>query len=97
MDLKNNDNSDYKLNLIASQVIREKRIEKGYSLEKVANKLNNIITRQSLYRYENNKTIMKNNILNNQDEYQPTFYNKVQIENLPVKIIGIAKEERTRL
>lgn len=35
--------------------------------------------------------------LNNSDNYQPTFYNKEQIEQLPVKIIGIAREKRTRL
>lgn len=35
--------------------------------------------------------------LNNQDNYQPTFYNKEQVEQLPVKIIGIAREKRTRL
>lgn len=35
--------------------------------------------------------------LNNQDNYLPTFYTKDQIEQLPVKIIGIAREKRTRL
>lgn len=35
--------------------------------------------------------------LNNQDNYLPTFYNKEQIESLPVRIIGIAREKRTRL
>lgn len=35
--------------------------------------------------------------LNNSDNYQPTFYTKEQIESLPVKIIGIAREKRTRL
>lgn len=35
--------------------------------------------------------------LNNSDGYQPTFYSKEQIETLPVKIIGIAREKRTRL
>lgn len=35
--------------------------------------------------------------LNNADNYQPTFYNKEQIEQLPVKIIGIAREKRTKL
>lgn len=50
-----------------------------------------------------NVTITENGItlvplnLNNQDNYQPTFYDKEQIESLPVKIIGIAKEKRTRL
>lgn len=50
-----------------------------------------------------NVTITDNGItltpfnLNNQDNYLPTFYNKEQIEKLPVKIIGIAREKRTRL
>ncbi len=35
--------------------------------------------------------------LNNNDNYLPTFYNKEQVESLPVKVIGIAKEKRTRL
>lgn len=34
---------------------------------------------------------------NNQDGYQATFYSKEEIEKTPVKIIGIAKEKRTRL
>ncbi len=50
-----------------------------------------------------NVTINENGIMliplnpNNQDNYLPTFYNKEQIENLPVRIIGIAREKRTRL
>lgn len=35
--------------------------------------------------------------LNNSDNYQPTFYSNEQIENLPVRIIGIAREKRTRI
>lgn len=35
--------------------------------------------------------------INNKDNYQPTFYDKEQIENLPVRIVGIAREKRTRL
>lgn len=62
MDFDNDDNLDYQLNKIASIVIKEKRQQKGYSLEELANKLNNIVTRQSLYRYENNEARMKNNI-----------------------------------
>lgn len=34
---------------------------------------------------------------NNQDNYQATFYTKEEIEKIPVKIIGVAKEKRTRL
>lgn len=32
--------------------------------------------------------------LNNSDGYKPTFYNKEEIERLPIKIIGISKEIR---
>ena len=35
--------------------------------------------------------------INNSDNYQPTFYSKEQVEKLPVKIVGIAREKRTRL
>ena len=35
--------------------------------------------------------------INNSDGYQPTFYDKEQIKSKPVRIIGIAKEKRTRL
>lgn len=62
MDFDSDENLDYQLNYIASQVIKNKRIKKGYSLEALANKLGNIITRQSLYRYETNEARMKNNI-----------------------------------
>ncbi len=50
-----------------------------------------------------NVTIAENGItlvplnLNNSDNYQPTFYSREQISSLPVKIIGIAREKRTRL
>lgn len=62
MEFENDDNLDYELNKIASNIIKEKRLAKGYSLEELANKLNNIITRQSLFRYENNEARMKNRI-----------------------------------
>lgn len=45
---------------------------------------------------ENGITLVPFN-LNNSDGYQPTFYNKEQIASLPVKIIGIGVEKRTRL
>lgn len=62
MDFNNDDNIDYQLNKIAANIIREKRIKKGYSLEELADKIGNIVTRQSLYRYENNEARMKNSI-----------------------------------
>lgn len=35
--------------------------------------------------------------LENSDGYEPTFYDAEQIKELPVKIVGIAREKRTRL
>lgn len=62
MNFDNDENLDYQLNKIASIVIKEKRAKKGLSLDELANKLDNIITKQSLSRYENNEARMKNTI-----------------------------------
>lgn len=35
--------------------------------------------------------------INNSDGYEPTFYDNNDIQELPVKIVGIAREKRTRL
>lgn len=45
---------------------------------------------------DNGITLVPLNI-NNQDGYAPKFYTKEEVESLPVKIIGVAKEKRTRL
>ena len=50
-----------------------------------------------------NVTILEHGItlvplnLNNSDNYQPTFYNEQQIQDLPVRIIGVAKEIRRNI
>lgn len=35
--------------------------------------------------------------INNSDGYEPTFYDAEDIQKLPVKIVGIAREKRTKL
>lgn len=62
MNFDNDENLDFRLNKIASNVIKEKRLKMGYSLEELSNRLNNIVTRQSLFRYETNEARMKNTI-----------------------------------
>ena len=62
MNFDNDENLDFQLNKIASLVIKELRIKKGYSLEELSNKLNNIVKRQSQFRYESNEERMKKNI-----------------------------------
>ena len=58
----NEENIDYELNKIAANIIKEKRLNKKYSLDDVVNRMDNIITKQSLYRYESNEARMKNGI-----------------------------------
>lgn len=55
-------NIDYLFNEIASKTIKKYREEKGLSLEDVVKKMKNPISRQSLFKYENNLARMKNNI-----------------------------------
>lgn len=93
MNFENDENLDFQLNKIASIIIKEKRIRKGYSLDDVVNKIGNIITKQSLYRYENNEARMKNKIFkkiclaldeNPQDvweEINSKFLNNLQFDN----------------
>ena len=35
--------------------------------------------------------------INNSDGYEPTFYDAEDIQKLPVRIVGIAREKRTKL
>lgn len=55
-------NLDSAFNEVAASVIKKYRIAKQMSLEDVVKKMNNQISRQSLYKYENNLARMKNNI-----------------------------------
>jgi len=59
MNENENENIDVQFNKIASLILKQKRMEKGYSLEDVVNKMHNTITRQSLFKYENNKARIK--------------------------------------
>jgi len=58
------DNIDYKFNEIASKTIKRYREIKGLSLEDVVKKMKKPISRQSLFKYENNLARMKNSTFN---------------------------------
>lgn len=62
VNFDNDENLDYQLNKIASNIIKEKRLNKGYSLEEVVKKMNDTISRQMLFKYENNLARMKNKV-----------------------------------
>lgn len=97
MDFKNDENLDYQLNKIAASVIKEKRLAKGYSLEELSNKLNNIVTRQSLFRYESNEARMKNNIFKKiclaLDEDPTTVWNEINSRLLNNLSLNTTSEE----
>lgn len=47
---------DTDFNIVIGNVLKEKRLEKGWSLLELARKMNNKITRQTLFHYENGET-----------------------------------------
>lgn len=53
------ENLDNKFNQEVGSILKKHRIERGYSLEELAKKLNNTITRQALFKYENNEARIK--------------------------------------
>lgn len=55
-------NIDYLFNEIAAKTIKKYREKLGLSLEEVAKRMKTPISRQSLYKYENNLARMKNTI-----------------------------------
>ena len=53
---------DTDFNLVIGTVLKEKRLEKGWSLLELARKMNNKITRQTLFHYENGETKIRRNM-----------------------------------
>ena len=53
---------DTDFNLIIGKVLKEKRIQKGWSLLELSRKLNNKVSRQTLFHYENGETKIRRNI-----------------------------------
>lgn len=53
---------DTEFNKIIGQTLKEKRIERGWSLLELSRKLNNKVSRQTLFHYENGETKIRRNI-----------------------------------
>lgn len=53
---------DYDYNMIAGKVLKEKRQSKEYSLDTLSNKMNNLVSKQALSRYEKGEARIKNNV-----------------------------------
>lgn len=55
-----NDLLDKEFNRIVGEVLKLKRERKGYSLQELANKIKNKVSRQTLNKYENNLSNIRN-------------------------------------
>lgn len=53
---------DTDFNRVIGDVLKEKRLDKGWSLLELSKKLNNKISRQTLFHYENGETKIRRNI-----------------------------------
>ena len=53
---------DTDFNKVIGDVLKEKRLEKKWSLLELSNRLNNKISRQTLFHYENGDTKIRRNI-----------------------------------
>lgn len=95
------ENLDYELNKIAAQIIRSKRKSKGYTQDEVIEKMDNIITKQSLFRYEQNDARMKNNIFNKiclaLDEDPRDIWEEINKEYLKKIIIDSKESENIQV
>lgn len=53
---------DYDFNMIAGKVLKEKRVAQGLSLDSLSNKMNNLVSKQAISRYEKGEARIKNNV-----------------------------------
>lgn len=53
---------DTDFNKVIGEVLKNKRIEKGWSLLELSRKLQNKVSRQTLFHYENGETKIRRNI-----------------------------------
>lgn len=53
---------DTDFNKVIGETLKKKRLEKGWSLLELSRRLNNKISRQTLFHYENGETKIRRNI-----------------------------------
>lgn len=53
---------DKEFNKIVGEVLKAKRERKGYSLQELSNKMRNKVSRQTLSKYENNTSNIRNGV-----------------------------------
>lgn len=53
---------DTDFNIVIGNVLKEKRIERGWSLLELSRRLNNKVSRQTLFHYENGESKIRRNM-----------------------------------
>lgn len=75
---------DKEYNKIVGQVLKSKRERKGYSLQELSNKMHNKVSRQTLSKYENNDSNIRNGVFlaicEALGEYPPDVFEEISLK-----------------
>lgn len=75
---------DKEFNRIVGEVLKSKRERKGYSLQELSNKMKNKVSRQTLNKYENNLSNIRNgtfvSICEALGEYPPDVFEEISLK-----------------
>ena len=75
---------DKEFNKIVGEVLKAKRERKGYSLQELSNKMRNKVSRQTLSKYENNTSTIRNGIFISiceaLGEYPPDIFEEISLK-----------------
>ena len=75
---------DKEFNKIVGEVLKAKRERKGYSLQELSNKMRNKVSRQTLSKYENNTSNIRNGIFISiceaLGEYPPDIFEEISLK-----------------
>lgn len=82
--MKTNELLDKEFNRIVGEVLKTKRERKGYSLQELSNKMKKKVSRQTLNKYENNLSNVRNgvfvSICEALGEYPPDVFEEISLK-----------------
>lgn len=75
---------DKEFNRVVGEVLKNKRERKGYSLQELSNRIGNKVSRQTLNKYENNLSNIRNGtfiaICEALGEYPPEVFEEISLK-----------------
>lgn len=82
--MERNELLDKEFNRIVGEVLKAKRERKGYSLQELSNKMTKKVSRQTLNKYENNLSNVRNgtfvSICEALGEYPPDVFEEISLK-----------------